>query len=146
MYDGEDVGVYDVFDTIDIQLASTITDELEPITVEWSLVNFDGGSASIQMHIEKLYEQDIPIELYDDLQISFNDAKDVLKSDSGKGISFGEEISWKLQPLMDAEKETELEYLASLWLSLTWITLLISFFLAIFKGPLVMTWLFINSL
>ena len=56
MYDGEDVGVYDVFDTINIQLASTITDELEPITVEWSLVNFDGGSASIQMHIEKLYE------------------------------------------------------------------------------------------
>ena len=56
MYDGEDVGVYDVFDTINIQLASTITDELEPVTVQWSLVDFESTSASIQMHIEKLVD------------------------------------------------------------------------------------------
>ena len=47
---------------------------------------------------------------------------------------------------MDSQKSNRLEYLANLWLSLTWVTLLISFFLAIFKGPLVMTWVFINSL
>ena len=146
MFDGDNVGVYDVFDTINIQLDSTITDEVEPVTVEWTLVNFDGESASIQMNIEKLHDSGVSIEMYDDLQISFNDASGVLTSDSGKGISFGEKISFKLQPLMDSEKSAELEHLAGLWLALTWITILVSFALAIFKGPLVMTWIFINSL
>lgn len=45
MYDGDNVGVYDVFSTISIQLDSTISDELEPVTVEWTIVNFDGESA-----------------------------------------------------------------------------------------------------
>ena len=45
MYDGDTVGVYDVFSTISIQLDSTISDELEPVTVEWTIVNFDGESA-----------------------------------------------------------------------------------------------------
>ena len=47
---------------------------------------------------------------------------------------------------MDTEKSANLESFASLWLSFIWITLMISFFLAIMQGSLVLTWLFINSL
>lgn len=33
---------YDVFDAISVELASTQSDDVEPIRVDWSLVNFDG--------------------------------------------------------------------------------------------------------
>lgn len=56
MYYGNDVGVYDVFDTINVQLESSISDEAEPITVEWTLIDFDGKQASLQMHIDKLHD------------------------------------------------------------------------------------------
>ena len=41
------------------------------------------------------------MEVYDNLEISFNDAEGVFKSEDGKGINFGEKIEWKLQPLLD---------------------------------------------
>ena len=42
--DGEyyDAAVYQVFDAISIELASTQSDEVDPVRVDWSLVNFDG--------------------------------------------------------------------------------------------------------
>ena len=52
IYDGLDVGVYDVVDTIDIKLGSSISDEIEPVAVPWTLVEFTGEQAQLQMNTD----------------------------------------------------------------------------------------------
>lgn len=44
------------------------------------------------------------------------------------------------------ETSAYVNYLANLWLSFIWFTLIVSFILAIFRGPLLSTWIFISSL
>jgi len=69
-----------------------------------------------------------------------------MKSASGKQVSFGTTISWKLPPLVPVEAKNRIETVASLWIVLICIALVISIVLAAFKGSLVSTWLFINTM
>lgn len=44
------------------------------------------------MDIDILYKQNISLEVYDNLQITFNDANGMFTSGNGKGINFGTKI------------------------------------------------------
>ena len=39
--------------------------------------------------------------LYDNLEITFNDAAGILKSTDGKGINFGQRVDRKITPFVD---------------------------------------------
>lgn len=137
---------YEVFEAIEIKLSSTEFDDLEPVNVEWSLQSFTGQEAEIQMDLDKLRRDKIDTEIYDNMSITFNDASGTFVSENGKGINFGESIQWSLKPLVKKSMTIGIETLGNFWLSLILISLTISFFLAIFSGSLVSTWMLINSL
>jgi len=61
-------------------------------------------------------------------------------------VNFGEKLDWKLPPLVNKSTSAQIESIGNLWLSLICIGVAVSFFLAIFQGSLVTTWMFINSL
>ena len=42
LYKGDNIGLYNVFDTMGITLTSDEDDEVEPVPVDWHLVNFNG--------------------------------------------------------------------------------------------------------
>lgn len=43
---------YEVFEALNIQLSSSEFDDIQPISVGWSLKNFNGQEAEIQMDLE----------------------------------------------------------------------------------------------
>ena len=98
------------------------------------------------MDLDKLRRDKIDTEIYDNMSITFNDASGTFVSENGKGINFGESIQWSLKPLVKKSMTIGIETLGNFWLSLILISLTISFFLAIFSGSLVSTWMLINSL
>lgn len=143
--DGSEVK-YEILDTIEIKLSSTEDEDLEAIQVDWMLKSFDGQSAQIQMDLDSIFERNIDMQVYDNVSIQFNDATGAITTQSGKGINFGETISWQLQPLVKKSVTDGVQGLAKLWLTLVIIAITITFFLAIFQGSLVSTWMLINSL
>ena len=100
------------------------------------------------MLMEDLQEDpEIKIDFLDNLEIIFNDATGLFKSEDGKRINFGEIASWKLSPrTINSSKVSNVDILASLWLVLAFFTLTIAFVLAIFQGSLVPSWHLINTL
>lgn len=145
--DGEyESGFYEVFDAIEIKLISSSDETVEPKQVDWSLRDFDGQVAHIVMDIEAINREAAALESYDNLIMTFNDANGTFMSNSGKPVNFGHKLEWKLAPLVVKEQASRSESLGQLWLSLIYIAVAISFFLAIFQGPLVSTWMMINSL
>ena len=88
MYDSKDadeMARYDVYNLIEMQLTSTVYDNVDPVPVNWSLIHFDGQVARLQMFLKDLQEDpDIEIELMDNLEIYFNDAAGLMKSEDGK--------------------------------------------------------------
>jgi len=86
------------------------------------------------------------LQNYDSLQITFNDAIGQLKTNNDKQVNFGEKLDWKLPPLVSKNTYAQVESIGNLWLSLICIGISVALFLAIFKGSLVSTWIFINSL
>jgi hypothetical protein len=65
---------------------------------------------------------------------------------SGKQINFGEKIEWSFSHLVTEDKVSSVEYLASIWVTMIYLAVTISFFLAIFQGSLASTWMLINTL
>jgi len=146
LLDKRNPAVYQVFDTIDIMLKSSEFEEAEPVKVDWTMVDFDGQLGHLQMDLEKLQEQKVDLDTYDSIEITFNDAVGLLKSDDDKQVNFGEKLDWKLSPLVNKDTASRTEYIVNLWLSMICIGLAISVFLAIFEGSLISTWIFINSM
>ena len=98
------------------------------------------------MDLDALRRDKVDTEIYDNMSITFNDAGGTFVSENGKGISFGESIKWTLKPLVKKSVTVGIETLGNFWLTLILIALTISFFLAVFQGSLVSTWMLINSL
>ena len=60
----------------------------------------------MQMDLEKLVNDGVDLEVYDNLEISFNDGSGLLTSTSGEQVQFGETISRSLSiPLAVAGEE-----------------------------------------
>ena len=76
--------------------------------------------------------------------MTFNDAEGIFESVDGKRINFGRTIDWKISPLVDQEERQSYDAVADILLALIWIVLIMSFAMALFKGPLVSTWIFIG--
>ena len=55
----------EIFNAIEVQLSSTIDEDLEPVQVEFELVDFDGQLAHLQLNIESLHLQNINTDEYD---------------------------------------------------------------------------------
>jgi len=112
------------------------------------LRDFDGQTAHLVMDLDTTRSQlsDSEMESYDNLIMTFNDLNGTFTSESGKSVNFGHEVKWPLSPLISKEQVSGVESLGSLWLALIYIAIAISFFLAIFKGSLLSTWMMINSL
>lgn len=89
-----DSQVYRRIEAFEINLESSKSDEAEPISVEWELIDFDGQIGHIQMDMEKLQKEDIDYDIYDDISIAFNDGAGVMKSTDGKQVNFGTTITW----------------------------------------------------
>ena len=47
LFDENGIALYDVVETLSIQLSSTESDNVEPVTVGWTLVDFDGQTAHL---------------------------------------------------------------------------------------------------
>lgn len=137
---------YQVFEAIEINLSSTESEQFVPIQVDWSLKSFNGQEAEIQMDLDSIRQQNIDTEVYDNVSITFNDAAGNFVTDNGKGINFGETVSFSLKPLVKQSKVDAIETLANLWLALILIATVISITLAVFQGSLVSTWMLINTL
>ena len=45
--DPEDIAAYDVYKIIEIQLTSTVNDTVDPVPVNWFLLDFDGQQAHL---------------------------------------------------------------------------------------------------
>ena len=144
--DPSEIHEYEVFKTIEMSLTSTLTDEIEPISVDWSLKSFDGYEARLQMDLDALYAEDIDISAYDNLEITFNDGTNMLTSADGKYVGMGKKVQWKLQPMVKQETTSKFSSISSIWLALISLALTISFILALFQGSLLPTWMLINSL
>ena len=123
--------VYNVYETFSIKLATSYSD-YEPVDVKWHVKDFDGQQSHIQMDLDDLSERDIDTEVYDDLSISFKDAAGSLSFSDGKQIQFGEEIHWKLSPLVKKEEISSINFVANLWLAMIWVAVSISLFFAIY--------------
>ena len=100
------------------------------------------------MDLEKLVMDGVDLEIYDNLEISFNDGAGQLKSASGKQVQFGETLQKALSmPFTVSEKKsTSMEALANFWIVLISLALALSFVLSFFHGSLVTTWMLINTL
>lgn len=134
MYSDEDTDlpdIYNVYETFSIKLASSYSD-YEPVDVKWQVEDFDGQQSIIQMDLDDLIERNIDTEVYDDLDIAFKDATGELSFSDGKQIKFGEEIHWKLSPLVKTEEIASINFVANLWLAMIWVAVSISFFFAIY--------------
>jgi len=93
-------GLEEAIDTIDIRLESSLVDEMQPIPLTWTLLEFTGDQARLQLNTNEISNEQ-STDAYDDLEISFNDAGGIFRTEDGKGISIGETISWHLQPIVD---------------------------------------------
>lgn len=93
LYDQDKVGRYNVLHSLNIEMQSTEVDDAEPVQVEWTLISFDSQNARLQMHIDDLANV-VAIEAYDMIEVSFNDAKGVLRSEAGNQVNFGHKIAW----------------------------------------------------
>lgn len=114
--------------------------------MDWSLKNFNGQEAQIQMDLDSVRDKATNAELYDNVSITFNDAAGTFVSDNGKGISFGETINYSLGPLTRKSEVLAVETVGHLWIALVLIATVISITLAMFQGSLVSTWMLINTL
>lgn len=94
------------------------------------------------MDIDKLQRQSIDLASYD-LSITFNGQNAATQSADG---SQGKTVTWQLPPLAKKETMNRVERIAYLWLVLVCIALVVSLILAAFRGSLVSTWLFINTM
>ena len=47
LIDENGIALYDVVDTLSIQMSSSEVDTIEPVNVEWTLVDFDGQNAHL---------------------------------------------------------------------------------------------------
>jgi len=139
-------GKYEIFDAIEIMLTSTTDDLVSPQKVDWSLKDFDGQTAHLVMDLDTVRSQGTNMESYNSLSVTFNDLNGTFMSESGKPVNFGYQVQWPLSPLVSTEKISGMESLGSLWMTLIYIALAISLFLAIFQGSLLSTWMMINSL
>ena len=86
------------------------------------------------------------MEVYTDLEITFNDSDGTFTSADGKGINFGEKLKFKIGPLVPDDTSRKVNAFASIWVTCIWIALAITFLLALFQGSLVATWIFINTM
>ena len=130
--DIETAVLYEVFEAVELQLTSLESDEVDPVKVDYEMKEFDGKLAKLQMDTEKLKREKVDTRKYDGLEVTFNDAAGAFKSADGKGIKFGEKIQIKIQPIGDKDTESAMNAIGNLWLSLIWIAVCISLFLAIF--------------
>lgn len=137
---------YDMYEAIEIMLSSTENEEIEPISIDWSLKSFNGKQAQLQMDLESIRDYNQNSEDYNTISISFNDAAGNFVSENGKGISFGQTIEWTVQPLVKKSVTDNIQALANLWMTLVVLALVISFFLAVFQGSLLPTWMLVNTL
>ena len=142
-----ETGVYTIYDMVDIQLSSKSVDDVEPVKVNWSMKDFNGQTANLQMNLDKLREDNVDLQVYDNLEISLNDGQGVLKSESGKQVEFGKTVEWNLSvPFVQDKEITSMRALANFWIALICLAVMITFVLALFKGSLVQTWMLINTL
>ena len=142
MADNDDFRTYEVYEMINIELSSTLYDDLEPVKVDWSPVSFDGSSAQLQMHIEQVERY----RDYDSLDVTFYDASGLIQSPSDKRMDFGKSAKWKLAPFLDSANKARVDTISTLWVALVLISLTLSFVLALMHGSLVSTWMLINTL
>lgn len=98
------------------------------------------------MDLDSLYAKDIDLSVYDNLQIAFNDGTGILKTADGQQVAMGKTVQWKMQPMVKEDTTTKYETIGKIWLALISLALTISFFLALFQGSLLPTWMLINSL
>ena len=99
------------------------------------------------MNLDKLREENVDMQVYDNLEISFNDGQGVLKSESGKQVEFGKTVEWSLSvPFVQEKEVSSMRALANFWIALICLAVMITFVLALFKGSLVQTWMLINTL
>lgn len=85
------------------------------------------------MDLDGLYSQNLDLETYDDLSISFNEAG-AMNTPSGNN---GKTLNWKMPPLVKKDTRERVERVAQLWLVLICIALVVSLVLAAFQGSLV---------
>ena len=76
--------------------------------------------------------EDVDMNVYTDLEITFNDSDGTFTSDEGKGISFGEKITFKIGPLVPDKSTQKVSAIGSLWITCIWVALTITFILALF--------------
>lgn len=114
--------------------------------VDWTLLDFDGQVGHLQMDLENLQAKQVNLDVYDELQITFNGAPGQFKSAGGKQINFGQQVSWQLPPLINKGSASNLEALSAFWVVLICVLLSISLLLALFQGSLVASWMLINTL
>lgn len=129
---------------MDIRASSKMSD-IESVPVEWRLKDFDGDMATVQMDLVDLQQKADLVEI-NSISITFKDSDGKLYGASGKKLANGQKLEFEIPPLVEKTQSKSSEAIADLWLSLIWVSLAITFLLAIFQGSLVTTWIFVNSL
>ena len=97
------------------------------------------------MDLQDLRKRDIDTEVYDNLSLTFKDAAGKLEFDNGKQINFGEQITFKMSPLVEKDKVASISAVANLWLAMIWVAVSISVFFACYEASLVPTWMFVST-
>lgn len=97
------------------------------------------------MDLQDLRERNIDTEVYDNLSLTFKDASGKLEFDNGKQINFGEQITFKISPLVEEEKISSISAVANLWLAMIWVAVSISVIFACYEASLVPTWMFVST-
>ena len=134
----------EIFNAVELQLSSSVDEDLELVQVGFELVDFDGQLAHLQLDIESLHEQSINTDEYDTVQVAIYDT--ALTGVNGKHVPWGEKAETKMPALLEFQETKMLDALSNLVVGLICLVVGISMLVAAFRGSLVSTWIFINTL
>jgi hypothetical protein len=138
--------VYDIVEPIEIELTSSATDE-EPLKVDWDFKSSSETNMEIQLYLDDV-ATDIDISNYDGVQLTFNNPELFRPVDesSDKVLPVGKAIQWNSSRQINREEANSLGWLATSVVSLAALVVVLAIAIACFKGSLLSTWMFINSL
>lgn len=141
--------VYDIMDSIEVEMTSTHADDdaAPPLKVQWSMQSSTETSMELKLNLAEI-SADIDITDYDNLQVTFNNPElfKPVEIGSTKVLPVGKSVEWSMNKQMKREYNDTVSVLSQSLFSLVCLVIASALVLAAFKGSLLTTWMFVNTM